>query len=445
MGEATIESGRGSAWKWAVCVLLLFATMLNYMDRMTLNQLATRITGEFELNNTQYGLIESAFAIAFATGAILGGLMVDRWNVWFVYPSAVLVWSIAGCLTGLARDYESLLACRVLLGFAEAVHWPCALRTTQRILSKGERTLGNSILQSGAAVGAVLTPLVIIVLLNYYNDWRPSFVAIGALGAFWIVAWFLLVRARDLALPKVVPVELNIALPPRDSLLGVFRDRRFWLLILVVLCINCTWHYFRAWLPKFLQENHDYTEQQVQAFSAAYYLSTDVGSLAAGFGSLALVKRGWKVHPSRLMVFGVCALLTSLGLFVNQLSAGWLLLGVLMVIGFGALGLFPNYYSFSQDLTVKHQGKVTGMLGCINWLGMAVLHWQVGSNLDATKSYGMGLALAGIMPLIAFAGLLLFWRDRDDTTWTPSAPSETPPPSEAIRSQSDQKIKRTAV
>src|SRR5262249_7940694 len=82
--------------------------------------------------------------------------------------------------------------------------------------------------------------------------------------------------------------------------------------------------------------------------------------------------------------------------------------GVLLVIGFGALGVFPNYYTFSQELTVRHQGKVTGMLGCSTWMSMALLQSAVGESVERV-GYAWGVGLAGVAPLVGFAALVLFW------------------------------------
>src|SRR5215831_13753151 len=103
-------SARGSAWKWWVCGLLLLATMLNYMDRLTLNLTSVRIMFDFRLDERQYGLLESAFAFAFALGAIVAGWLADRWNIRWLYPAAVLAWSAAGFVTGLAHTFAALLA-----------------------------------------------------------------------------------------------------------------------------------------------------------------------------------------------------------------------------------------------------------------------------------------------------------------------------------------------
>src|SRR5262249_39541366 len=100
---------RSGAWKWWVCGLLLLATMINYMDRLTLNLMAKPIMEDLGLDERDYGQLESAFAIAFAVGAIVAGWLADRWNVRWIYPAAVVVWSLAGFVTGLAEGFLALL------------------------------------------------------------------------------------------------------------------------------------------------------------------------------------------------------------------------------------------------------------------------------------------------------------------------------------------------
>src|SRR5207248_1439639 len=121
-------------------------------------------------------------------------------GVRWLYPGVLLAWSGIGVATGWVQTYMGLLACRTLLGLFESGHWPCALKTTQRLLPPGERALGNSILQSGASVGAVATPLILAALLTpEVGSWRFAFQAIGVAGAVWAVLWLPAVRGSDLA------------------------------------------------------------------------------------------------------------------------------------------------------------------------------------------------------------------------------------------------------
>lgn len=404
---------RNPTWRWWVCGLLLLATMINYMDRLVLNQTASRLMKDVGFNKSGYGQLEGYFGVAFAAGALSLGFVVDRFGPRVIYPTVVLLWSLSGFLTGFVRTFEELLICRIALGFFEAANWSCALKATQAILAPEERVLGNGILQSGAAVGAILTPSLVLLFLYWglYNGWRPAFWSVGALGVFWVVLWLAVVRPGDLDSGQKPPATTLAVL------LGIVGDSRFWVMAFTVVCINLTWHFVRAWMPLFLEEKHGYSLEFVQFFSMAYYLATDIGSLAAGFLALRLARRGLSVLNSRLVVFGGCAMLTLLTFPLAFLPAnssadanGFLVLGILLVIGFAALGLFPNYYSFTQDLTKQHQGKVSGMLGCICWLAMAPMQIGVGRYVEATASYTEVFALAGLPPLLALGVLLLFWR-----------------------------------
>jgi ACS family hexuronate transporter-like MFS transporter len=424
-------------WKWWVCGLLLLATTVNYMDRQTLSQLAVRIKSDFHMDNSDYATVESAFALAFAMGGLAMGWLADRINVRWLYPAAVLVWSGAGFVTGYAQGFSSLLICRFLLGLAEAGNWPCALRTTQRILQPEERTMGNSILQSGAAVGAILTPLIVLALVRRTDTWRYPFLLIGSLGLVWAVLWLLSVRSRDLSLKHVAPPDVAANGAPQFRAAGVsaLAVRRFLVLMVLVVCINATWHFFRAWLPLILQEQYGYNEEQVGWFTTLYYLSTDAGSLAAGFATLLLARRGMSVHGSRVSVFFVFALITSLAVVAAFLQSGMLLLVLFLVIGFGSLGVFPNYYTFSQELTVRHQGKVTGGLTCTCWLAMAGWQKVIGWLVQGTGSHAIAMVLAGLMPMLGFLVLILFWGPT-----APAKPLEVPAPTDTEAGVPDARI-----
>lgn len=400
-----------SGWVWWISGLLLLATMLNYMDRQTLANLATRITKELSLSNEKYGDLEFGFGWAFAAGSIFFGFLSDRVSVRFLYPGVLLAWSSIGVLTGYCNGYSSMLVCRIALGFFEAGHWPCALRTTKIVLDRRNRTMGNSILQSGGALGAILTPPVILMIVGSDTTpgaWRSPFIIIGSLGVVWAIAWLTSVRSNDLPAPKAEDHK-DATGPDNGFVRECLRNRRFWTLVPVVICINLTWQLIRAWLPKFLQEGRGATEQTALLFNSAYYIAADVGCIAAGVASLWLARRGLSVHKSRLLVFGTCAMLTSLTFVASTLPLGPPLYGALLIVAAGSLGLFPCYYSLSQEASERHMGKTAGLLGALAWLVSSPVQKAFGAIVDKTKSFDQGLALAGLAPFIALVILLVAW------------------------------------
>ncbi|MFQ3592308.1 MAG: MFS transporter [Gemmataceae bacterium] len=397
-----------SSWRWWVCTLLLLATMVNYMDRLTLNLLSEPILRELQFTDKGYGYIESGFALAFAFGAIGFGFLVDRVGVYWVYPAAVLAWSAAGFCSGLANSFETLLVTRVMLGLAESANWPCALRVTQRVLSREERSMGNSILQSGTAVGSIALPLLLKVLYveGEPEAWRVPFFVVGAAGAFWVVLWFALLRREDLDRPSDAAQRGPGPVLPS---LGPGRYvARFLALVVLVITTNMTWHFLRAWGPRFLQTQHSYTQDQVNNFFIGYYVLSDLGALAAGALTLWVAARGWGVHTSRMAVYLLFALLALLTATLPLLE-GRLLTLTFLVVGFGALGVFPNYYSFTQDLTHRHQGKLTGFLSSSCWVALAIWQAWIGQHVEATQSYLVPMLIAGGAPVVGFAAMLALW------------------------------------
>ncbi|MGH7946848.1 MAG: MFS transporter [Opitutaceae bacterium] len=388
--------------------MLLLASAINYMDRQTLANASVRISREFGLTQTQYGNVEAVFGYAFAAGSLVFGWLADRMSLRWLYAVVLALWSVAGLVTGLVRSYDELLWCRTLLGFFEAGHWPCAIRTTRMLLDARQRSMGNGLLQSGASLGAIVTPLIMQVLMTPEpGTWRVPFLVVGAVGMLWIIPWFVLLRGNDL---RPTPAEPGTAASaPGASFASVIFSRRMLVVFFVIACINTTWQILRAWMPKFLQEGRGYSESAALGFNSVWFIATDVGCLAAGALAVWMARRHLSVHGARLLVFAACALLCAACVLVPWLGRGWLLLAVLSLAGAGALGVFPLYHAFTQDISPEHQGKITGVAGVAAWLVPAQIQKLFGVLADRTGSFDLGLAIAGFLPLLAVIPLWLFW------------------------------------
>ncbi len=405
-----MNASRAGSWKWIVCGLLLLASAINYMDRQTLANAAVRITREFGLNQAQYGNVEAVFGYAFAAGSLVFGWMADRYSVRGLYAAVLALWSIAGFVTGFVHNYDQLLICRCLLGFFEAGHWPCAIRTTRLLLDERQRSMGNGLLQSGASLGAIITPLIMRVLMtDDVGTWRIPFLTVGAAGLLWIGPWLYCLRGLDLRPPSQTTPPAGRA-SADASFLSLIFSRRMWIVFVVIACINTTWQILRAWMPKFLQEGRGYSEAHALYFNSVWFAATDVGCLAAGALAVWLAKRSGAVHGARLAVFAGCAALCALCGLVPWLGPGGWLLFTLALAGAGALGVFPLYHAFTQDISAAHQGKITGVAGVAAWLIPAQIQKLFGLLADRTGSFDLGLALAGFLPLIALVPLALFWK-----------------------------------
>ena len=356
---------RATLRTWGICGLLLLATMLMYMDRQALAQQKTEITAALKLSNTDYGRLELGFGLAFAVGGIVTGLLADRISPRWFYPVVLMGWSSVGFATGWVTSYWQFFACRVLLGFFEAGHWPCAL------VDRAAPALAP---RPGA--GQQHPPERRVAGRDRDADRRAApgqtarrragglpFRVIGALGIFWVVGWLSTIRAADLELkPSDAPSPAPGRRTGRGSTLGHEPSRSLARPPVPGAgdrgdhastgagstsapgCRGCS------------ASNTATDRQEVQYFSIAYYVAADIGCLSVGFLVRWLAGRGLSVHGARMSVFAFCTLLTAMSTLVAILPASWLFLAVLLVVGFGSLGQFPMYYAFTQELSVSRMG-----------------------------------------------------------------------------------------
>lgn len=136
--------------------------------------------------------------------------------------------------------------------------------------------------------------------------------------------------------------------------------------------------------------------------------------------TLYLCRRGMRIHRSRTLAYGLCALMTMMTLTIPFLPDGWPLTIGLLVVAFGALGLFPTYFALSQELSARHQGKVSGTLGAAAHMSLAMIYPLEGLISDLTRSYEIVLGGVGVAPILAFAFLLWKWPATNDQQENPA-------------------------
>ena len=113
-------------YRWVALSIFVLSSAINYLDRQTLATVAPLVRAEFHLSNAQYGLILTAFSIAYAGGAPFAGMLIDRIGLNRAISLAIGVWSCAGIFTGFTRGLAGLLGCRCVLGMSEAAGIPAA-------------------------------------------------------------------------------------------------------------------------------------------------------------------------------------------------------------------------------------------------------------------------------------------------------------------------------
>jgi ACS family hexuronate transporter-like MFS transporter len=409
--EATRPAAlRGSArWRWSVVGLLFCATVLNYLDRQTVSITSPAIAAEFELSNKEYGQLLSAFRWAYAALHVPAGYLVDRFSVRGFYAFAVGFWSLAGAAAFWAPNFRALFGTRVALGFGEAFNWPCALRTTANILPRQDRGLGNGIFNSGAAIGALIAPLIIAPIAAAFG-WRYAFLVIGALGGVWVVAWLLLTgrSGSDCSVETPASAVRKEREPFLTELGKILSSPGFWILLIGAGTINPCWYFVTEWSNKYLHDQRGLSLLYAAYATTPIFLFADMGNIGGGGLVKYLVGEGHTVRFARGLTAVVGASLVFAAILANFVENLYLCVALLAVAGFGITSLMTSLLACYQDISFASIGLVMGLLGGFGCVTGAIVNPMIGSYIDQTHNYNLIFILLGLVPLSTMASILLF-------------------------------------
>ncbi|HLI83344.1 MAG TPA: MFS transporter [Bryobacteraceae bacterium] len=325
-------------YRWFVLSVFVLSTAINYLDRQTLTSLAPLIRAEFHLSNAGYGLILTAFSITYAVGAPLAGLLIDRFGLNRAISFAVALWSSMGIATGLTRGAAGLVACRSVLGMAEAAGIPGAGKAIHQYLKPSERAMGNALNQAGVSLGMMLAPPV-ATFLALRGGWRQAFFVTGIAGLLWIPLWNRIARRAK-----------GGEAVSRSGHRGILRDRRLWIFVAANALGMVAYSLWTNWTTLYLVDVHRLTLAQAAWYAWIPPVFAVFGGLGGGWLSLRLVNRGVAPATAR---YRVCLVAAALALIPAALpfapAPGWAAAGISLSI-FAVAAFSVNMYSLPLDV-----------------------------------------------------------------------------------------------
>jgi ACS family hexuronate transporter-like MFS transporter len=207
--------------RWWIIGLVFLATLINFIDRLTVSILGPVIMSQLQLTNTQFGSITAWFLVAYTVSQGFSGKLYDHVGVKRGFTVSVLVWSIAASCMQFARGLTDLRVLRVILGLGEAGNWPGAAKVIAEWFPVRERAFAMGIFNSGVAVGNIVAfPLV--TWLQWRFGWKTTFVVTGSLGFGWLLLWLWLYDAPERH-ARLSPFELSLIREGAPSPLPEFR------------------------------------------------------------------------------------------------------------------------------------------------------------------------------------------------------------------------------
>ncbi|MGH7965272.1 MAG: MFS transporter, partial [Candidatus Binatia bacterium] len=306
---------------------------------------------------------------------------------------AIFWWSAFTAVTALAGDWlltsligvvGSFIVVRALIGVGEAAGPPNYNRVVANWMAPGEHGLALGITTSGSALGAALTPpLIVWIMVNF--GWRTAFYLAGAvgMGVALLCYWFMTDRPEEHS--WVNEAELALITPaaglaPKSQ--GV-RHRTPWRLLLKrpdLWCLTASYatlgyvgYIYFSWFYLYLVNVRGFSLVSGGWLSTAPFFISVAAAPFGGWLSDTLSRRYGK-RVGRCGLGFSCPLLAAGLIYFGAATPDPYLSVIFLSLGEGALFLsVAAYWATTIDLAKPYAGAVSGLM-------------NMGGNLAGTLS-----------------------------------------------------------
>jgi MFS transporter, ACS family, solute carrier family 17 (sodium-dependent inorganic phosphate cotransporter), other len=400
--------------RYTVVALFTLATVLCYVDRVSISVAIIPLARQHHYDAALQGLILSAFFWGYLWPQLAGGFLADRFGGRRVLAAGVAMWSLATFATPAAAEasFGALLAARVLLGFGEAVNFPAIHSLTARWMLPQERSRAISLNFSGMYLGTVLafvaSPPIIVAL-----GWPALFYISGAIGLLWVAVWMLKAADRPEALGSIAPEELAQIVAARNAepragavpWAAIAREPAVWAIILAHFCSNFGFNILLLWLPTYLSHQFDVTLARVGVWSLAPWIATFATANAGGWLADGMIKRGVATGATRKLLQSAAFGFGALPLMVLPLARSPLEAIALVTVSAAASGLgFSGYGVNHIDVGPTYAGVLMGISNTIAAVPGIVGVAAAGFILRATNSFAAVFYLIAAVYLVGLIG-----------------------------------------
>lgn len=394
-------------FRWVILALLFLGTTINYVDRLVMGILAPDLQALYAISNVEYGYIQSAFALSYAFGQLAAGGWLDRVGTRIGYGIALAAWSVSSAVHAFAHGPWTFGIVRGLLGVSESPAYPAAAKTVAEWFPRRERALAFGFVNAGGNMGAILAPAVVPWLAVTYG-WQWAFIGTGSLGLLCLLLWVPIYRSARQH-PRVSPAELAIIEsdppdpPRRVRWLALLTHRQAWAFAIGKFLTDSMWWFYMTWIPKFLHDRHALDLIHIGVPLIVIYLMADVGSVAGGYVSSAMISRGISVNRARKTAMLVCAIGVLPMMGVQAVSTLWPAVLILGLATASHQGFSSNLYTLVSDMFPRGAvGSVAGMGGTCGYIGASIFQIFVGYLVvGANPNYVVPFLCASLAYLIA--------------------------------------------
>jgi MFS transporter, SHS family, lactate transporter len=350
---------------------------LDAFDFFVLVFLVDTLAAQFGVRKSDIVLTLTATLAMRPIGALIFGLLADRYGRRGPLMANVIFFSVIELLCGFAPNYAVFLILRTIYGIGMGGEWGVGASLAMEAAPGKWRGILSGVLQSGYSIGYLLAALAARFIEPHFG-WRAMFWAGGlpALLALYIRA----------TVPESEAWKRNRA-PTTQAILVTVKQ--FWksaiYLVLMMTLMMFLSHGTQDLYPDFLKTKYGASQQTVSYIAILYSIGAVIGAIIFGHLSELFGRRRGMISALLLSLVWIPA---------------WAFAGTLTVIAFAAfamqIGVQGAWGVIPAHLNELSPDRTRGLLpGLAYQLGILIAAPVNNIELALGKHFGYSWALAG--------------------------------------------------
>lgn len=373
------------------------ATVINYLDRQTLSVAAPVLREQFHMSNMEYSYVLFAFLLAYTIMNGVSGTLIDRVGTRLGYAACIAWWSTAAMLHVFARGALSLGLFRFLLGMGEAGNWPAGVKVVSEWFPERERALASGVFNTGSAIGAILAPPVVALILLKLG-WQSAFAFVGAMGFVWLLLWWPIYRAPDSGTTE--------ARAPAATVWQLMRTRFVACFTLSKIFMDPVWYFYIFWFPEYLKRVRNFDMAAIGKYAWVPFAVAGFGNILGGLFSGFLLRHGLSVTIARKTAVTFFAVLMTSAIPAVIVRDARMSICLVSLAMLGYTGSLANMLAMPGDVFPRNAAaSVYGLASMGSGFGGMLFTFMTGWAIDH-YSYKPVFFGFGITPLIC---TLILW------------------------------------
>lgn len=262
-------------------------------------------------------------------GALVFGLLADRYGRKRLLIANVLFYSVIEVLSGLAPTYAVFLGLRLLYGIGMGGEWGVGASLVLESVPARLRGLISGFLQEGYALGYILAACAYFFVFPAYG-WRMMFFLGGLPG---LLSLFILFQVQETEAWRQARTDW------RSYRRAIFENRNLFLYLVVLMAMmNLISHGTQDMYPTFLQQQRHYSVHATAIITIVSMVGAMLGGLGFGLASD-------RIGRKRAMLIAVLLAVVTVPFWVEGASTALIVLGafLMQLMVQGAWGVIPAH------------------------------------------------------------------------------------------------------